>query len=68
VAHLEATAQVTHAKLGSIRILSQAVKLSRTPSKVVAPTPEVGEHTEEILRELEYNQKEIDAMRQKGIV
>ena len=68
VAHLEATAEVEHARLGRVRMLSQAVKLSRTPSKVVAPTPEVGEHTEEILRELEYNQKEIDAMRQKGIV
>jgi crotonobetainyl-CoA:carnitine CoA-transferase CaiB-like acyl-CoA transferase len=49
-------------------MLNQAVKLSRTPAKVVAPTPEVGEHTEEILKELRYSEKEIAAMKQKGIV
>ena len=68
VAHLEATAQVTHAKLGSFRIVNQAVKLSRTPAQVVAPTPEVGEHTEEILQELKYSEQEIAGMKQKGIV
>jgi formyl-CoA transferase len=68
VAHLEAATEVEHAKLGRVRMLNQAVKLSRTPAKVVAPTPEVGEHTEEILKELRYSEKEIAAMKQKGIV
>jgi crotonobetainyl-CoA:carnitine CoA-transferase CaiB-like acyl-CoA transferase len=68
VAHLEAAAQVEHAKLGSFRILNQAVKLSRTPAKVVAPTPEVGEHTDEVLQELNYRKDEIEALHQRGVV
>jgi crotonobetainyl-CoA:carnitine CoA-transferase CaiB-like acyl-CoA transferase len=68
VAHLEAAAQVTHAKLGSFRILNQAVKLSRTPARVVAPTPEVGEHTDEILEELDYSKDEIKHLKAGGVV
>jgi len=68
VAHLEAAAEVEHAKLGRLRILNQAVKLSRTPAKVAAPTPEVGEHTDEILKELQFSDPEIAGMRKKGIV
>jgi crotonobetainyl-CoA:carnitine CoA-transferase CaiB-like acyl-CoA transferase len=68
VAHLEAAAQVTHAKLGSFRIVNQAVKLSRTPASVAAPTPEVGEHTEEVLQEIGFSREEISTLKQKGIV
>jgi crotonobetainyl-CoA:carnitine CoA-transferase CaiB-like acyl-CoA transferase len=59
---------VVHAQLGRKEILANAATLSRTPAKVVAPTPEIGEHTDEILRELEYSQQEIDKLRKGGVV
>jgi formyl-CoA transferase len=68
VQHLGAAAEVQHARLGRFRVLNQAVKLSRTAAKVVAPTPEVGQHTDEILRELEYSEADIRQLRAKGIV
>jgi formyl-CoA transferase len=68
VQHLGAAAEVEHPRLGRFRVLSQAVKLSRTAAKVVAPTPEVGQHTDEILRELKYSDSDIRAMRERGIV
>ncbi|HEX2199799.1 MAG TPA: CoA transferase [Burkholderiales bacterium] len=68
VQHLGAAAEVQHARLGRFRVLNQAVKLSRTAAKVVAPTPEVGEHTDEILRELEYSEADIRQLRAEGIV
>jgi formyl-CoA transferase len=68
VKHLEAAAEVDHPRLGRFRVVNQAVKLSRTAAKVVAPTPEVGQHTDEILRELQYSEAQIRQMREKGIV
>ena len=68
VRHLEAAAEVDHPVLGRFRVLNQAVKLSRTAAKVAAPTPEVGQHTDEILKELQYSENDIRQMRAKGIV
>jgi formyl-CoA transferase len=68
VKHLQAAAEVDHPRLGRFRVVNQAVKLSRTAAKVVAPTPEVGQHTDEILRELQYSEAQIRQMREKGIV
>ena len=59
---------VEHPKLGRKEILANAAVLSRTPAKVVAPTPEVGEHTDEILKELKYDATEIAKLRQGGVV
>jgi formyl-CoA transferase len=68
VQHLAASTEVSHPKLGRFKVLAQPARLSRTPGKVVAPTPEVGEHTDEILRELEYSAEEIDKLHKGGVV
>jgi formyl-CoA transferase len=68
VQHLGIATEVEHAKLGRFKVLAQAARLSRTPAKVVAPTPEVGEHTDEVLRELEYSAEEIDKLHKGGVV
>src|SRR5437764_7710035 len=44
VKHLGAAAEVDHPRLGRIRILNQAVKLSRTPASLKTATPEIGQH------------------------
>jgi len=68
VKHLGVATPVEHPKLGRKEILANAAVLSRTPAKVVAPTPEVGEHTDEILRELKYSAQEIEQLRKGGVV
>jgi crotonobetainyl-CoA:carnitine CoA-transferase CaiB-like acyl-CoA transferase len=68
VKHLGIATPVDHPKLGRKDILANAAVLSRTPAKVVAPTPEIGEHTDEILRELEYSAQQIEQLRQGGVV
>jgi len=68
VQHLGIATEVEHKKLGRFKVLAQAARLSRTPAKVVAPTPEVGEHTDEVLRELEYSAEEIDKLHKGGVV
>jgi len=68
VKHLGVATPVEHKKLGRKNILANAAVLSRTPAKVVAPTPEIGEHTDEILRELKYSAPEIEQLRKGGVV
>jgi tripartite-type tricarboxylate transporter receptor subunit TctC len=51
VQHLGVATEVEHAKLGRFKVLAQPARLSRTPGKVAAPTPELGEHTDEVLRD-----------------
>jgi len=68
VEHLAVATEVEHAKLGRFRVLAQPARLSRTPGRVVAPTPEIGEHTDEILKELDYDAAQIAKLRQGGVV
>ena len=68
VRHLGIAEPVTHPKLGDIRLVGEPVALSRTPSRVETPTPEAGEHTDEILTELGYDETAIGRLRSKGVV
>ena len=68
VKHLGIATPVEHPKLGRYEVLANAAVLSRTPAKVVAPTPEIGQHTDEVLQELGYNAGEIKKLREGGVV
>ena len=68
VQHLGMAAPVQHGSLGNIEVVNQAVKLSRTPNSIAQPTPEKGEHTEEVLRDYGYDDKAIADFRARRIV
>jgi formyl-CoA transferase len=68
VQHLRAAVPVPHPTLGEVRVVNQAVTLSRTPAAVALPTPEHGEHTDEILRELGLDVATIEGLRARGVV
>jgi crotonobetainyl-CoA:carnitine CoA-transferase CaiB-like acyl-CoA transferase len=63
VEHLGIAEPVTHPTLGDIRLVGEPVALSRTPSRVETPTPEAGEHTDEILAELGYDEATVAQLR-----
>jgi formyl-CoA transferase len=68
VQHLGMAAPVQHGSLGKIEVVNQSVKLSRTPSQIAHPTPEKGEHTDEILKEYGYDDNAIAGFRARKIV
>jgi crotonobetainyl-CoA:carnitine CoA-transferase CaiB-like acyl-CoA transferase len=68
VKHLGIAQDVPNAQNRSIRLVGQPFTLSRTPSRMAAPPPEVGEQTDEILAEFGYGADEIAALRQDKVV
>jgi len=52
----------------AIKLVGQPFTLSRTPSKMAARPPEVGEQTEELLAEFGFSADEIAALRQGKVV
>jgi crotonobetainyl-CoA:carnitine CoA-transferase CaiB-like acyl-CoA transferase len=68
VRHLGMAADVHHPKFGDTKVVNQAVELCRTPSRIRSATPEKGEHTDEVLRELGYNNEKIAGLRQRHVV
>jgi len=68
VQHLGLAREVDHPQLGSIQVLGLHVTLSRTPGAIRTPTPEKGEHADEILRELGISTDEIRRLHEEGVV
>jgi len=68
VRHLGIAQPVDHPSLGRLDLVGQAVTLSRTPSRLVSASPEPGEHTDAILRELGYADSDIAGLHQRGVV
>ena len=68
VKHLGMAAAVDHPALGPIEIVNQAASLSRTPFRIHAATPELGQHTDEILDGLGMSAADISGLKERGVV
>src|SRR5215471_12035774 len=60
--------EVEHPKMGTMKLIGNAVDMSRTPPTIHQPPPMLGEHTNEILRSLGYDAERIQVLRGKGVV
>ena len=69
VQHLGIAKPVSHPKLGSQKVVGQPIHMSgyAQPDEL-RPTPDQGEHTEAVLRELGYDARAIAALRAHGAV
>jgi crotonobetainyl-CoA:carnitine CoA-transferase CaiB-like acyl-CoA transferase len=59
---------ITHPKMGDVKMVGNAVDMSRTPPTIDKPPPILGEHADDILNSLGYDAAAIQALRAKGII
>jgi crotonobetainyl-CoA:carnitine CoA-transferase CaiB-like acyl-CoA transferase len=68
VLHQKMLMEIDHPTAGKIKSLGFPVKLSRTPAELRNPPPLLGQHTEEVLKELGYRPQEIETMHGEGVI
>lgn len=60
--------EVKHPRLGAIKVPGIVPKFEKTPGSIRSIAPDLGENNEEILKELGYSLKEIEAFKQNGVI
>ena len=61
--------EIDQPEVGKMTITGSPIHLSETPGEVYAPAPLLGQHTEEILKNvLGYSEGDIDALKREGII
>ena len=68
VQHLGVARAMEHPARGPIKVVATPITMSRTPSSIRTPSPDPGEHTDEILGEAGLSVDEIGDLRAKGAI
>jgi crotonobetainyl-CoA:carnitine CoA-transferase CaiB-like acyl-CoA transferase len=69
IKHLGMARRVEHPNLGAYQVVGQPIHMSRYPQpETLRPTPDQGQHTDEVLRELGYDASAIADLRGRGVV
>jgi crotonobetainyl-CoA:carnitine CoA-transferase CaiB-like acyl-CoA transferase len=68
VLHQKMLLEIDHPTVGKMKTLGFPAKLSRTPAQLGLPPPLIGQHTEEVLKELGYGADAIAKMQADGVV
>lgn len=60
--------ELEHPLVGHLRMVGPPVKFSETPVRVQGPSPTLGQHNEEILKRLGYDEAKIEQLRARGVI
>ena len=68
VQHVGMTHPVNHDELGVMDLIGQPINMSRYDPRTGMPTPDSGQHTDEILAEYGYDADHISKLRAEGVI
>ena len=68
VLHRRMVEEIDHPTAGRIKLVGIPYQFSATPLSIRRHPPTLGEHTEEVLRELGYSEAEVAALRAEGAI
>jgi formyl-CoA transferase len=69
VRHRGMQIEMPHSELGMVKQIAPSIRMSETPCVVELPPPLLGEHTDEVLREIAgYSDAEIEALHEKKVI
>ncbi len=69
VQHLGIARNMHSEKLGDLKVVGQPINMSRFPQpETLDATPEMGEHTADVLADLGYGEADIKALKTKGVI
>ena len=58
-----------HPKLGSLKVVGQPITLSGAPQPAaMRPSPDLGQHTDEVMSALGFDAAEVARLRARGVV
>jgi crotonobetainyl-CoA:carnitine CoA-transferase CaiB-like acyl-CoA transferase len=60
--------EIDHPKTGKMKYVTMPVDFRQNPASVKTPSPEVGQHNEEILLELGYSWDDISRLKEQGVI
>jgi len=68
VQHLNAFTEIEHPKAGKVKVTNIPFRMSATPGSIRRPSPLVGQHGAEILREVGYDDAGLAALQARGTI
>jgi len=60
--------EVDHPDCGPVKLVNTPIKYSHATPGVRTPPPTLGQHTDEILRGIEYGKEDIARLKREGVV
>ena len=61
-------AEVDHPLMGPVTMAGPMIQMSETPLSIQGPSPTLGQHTDDVLHELGYDDARIEALREAGVL
>ncbi len=68
IRHRKTLESVDTEEFGPLKLFSMTAKFSKTPARIDAAPPKLGQHTCEILREVGYSEEQVAALKARGVV